>query len=513
MELLNIKQISKNFSGVKALDNVSISVKKGEIHCLCGENGAGKSTLMKIISGVYAHGTFEGTIYYKDKEQRFHSIKDSEGQGISIIHQELSLSPYLSIAENMFLGHYKNTLGCINYTHLNRDANVLLEKVGLKESPETVVSALSVGKQQLIEIAKALSKRVELLILDEPTSSLNDEESKHLLDLILLLKEQGITCIMISHKLDEVLRVADSITIIRDGKTISVLSPNEVEVNEPMIIKDMVGRDMQDRFPKRVSDIGDIQLEVKNLSVYHPLNINRKVVSNASFNVRKGEIVGICGLMGSGRTELLMSVFGKAYGSRQEGEILLHGKKMKWPTPKDAIKNGLGYVSEDRKALGLILIQDVKSNIINSGLEKISKLGFISDNNVEKVGEEYKEKLAIKTHSVHAVVRTLSGGNQQKVVISRCLYADPEILIIDEPTRGIDIGAKYEIYSILNELIAEGKSIVMISSELVEVLGMADRIYVMNNGEIKGEISAEDATQEKIMHIAIGKQENSDGKS
>ena len=503
MDLLKVSNLTKVFPGVRALDNVNFTVKKNEIHCLCGENGAGKSTLMKVISGVYPYGSFEGTVSFKGEIQKYNTIKDSEAKGIAIIHQELALSPYLSIAENIFLGHQRSKFGVIDFFKIAKESEQLLKNIGLNENPQTIVSTLGVGKQQLVEIAKALSKNVEMLILDEPTSSLNDQECDQLLDLILDLKKQGITCIMISHKLNEVLKIADSITILRDGKTIETLDATTNEVTEKIIIKDMVGRDMADRFPKRTPNIGEVQLEVKNWSVYHPLDVERVVVSNANFNVRKGEIVGFCGLMGSGRTELMMSVFGSAYGSHHTGEIYLRNKKVSWSTPKNALASGLGYISEDRKELGLILIQDIKTNIINSNLKGCSKLGVLNNKQIESVGLEYKEKLNIKAPTVHTVVNTLSGGNQQKVVISRCLYADPDILIIDEPTRGIDVGAKYEIYTILNQLVAAGKSIIMISSELVEVLGMSDRIYIMNDGKIKGELDIEDATQEKIMHIAI----------
>ncbi len=504
MSLLSISNLTKDFPGVRALDDINFTIQKGSIHCICGENGAGKSTLMKIISGVYPHESYTGTITFKDKVLKYSSVKDSEHDGIAIIHQELALSPYLSIAENIFLGHYKSTFGIINFFKLSTETQNLLNKVGLQENPQTIVNTLSVGKQQLVEIAKALSKKVELLILDEPTSSLNDQESEQLLQLILLLKKQGITCVMISHKLNEVLEIADDITILRDGKTISTLEAHKTPITEQMIIKDMVGRDMTDRFPKRNSHIGEIQFEVKDWSVYHPLDAEKKAISDVHFNVRKGEILGICGLMGSGRTELMMSIFGSMYGSKHTGDVYLHGKKIHWNTPKEAIRDGLGYISEDRKELGLILIQDIKNNITNSGLHKCSKFGIINSKEVEASSVQYKEKMNIKTPSVHTIVNTLSGGNQQKVVISRCLYTNPNILIIDEPTRGIDIGAKYEIYSILNDLVAMGKSIIMISSELEEVLGMSDRIYVMNEGKIKGELDIQDATQEKIIKIALG---------
>ena len=504
MNLLSIANLTKDFPGVRALDNINFDICKGSIHCICGENGAGKSTLMKIISGIYPHESYTGTVTFKGKILKYSSVKDSENDGIAIIHQELALSPYLSIAENIFLGHQKSTLGIINFFKLNVEAQALLNKVGLKENPQTIVNTLGLGKQQLVEIAKALSKKVELLILDEPTSSLNDKECEQLLKFILSLKQQGITCVMISHKLNEVLQIADSITILRDGKTISTFKDHENTITENMIIKDMVGRDMTDRFPKRTSNIGEIQFEVKNWYVYHPLNIEKPVIFDVNLNVRKGEIVGICGLMGSGRTELMMSIFGSMYGSKHTGDIYLHDKKVHWNSPKEAIKAGLGYISEDRKELGLVLIQDVKNNITNSGLQKCSQFGIINSKEIETVSLQYKDKMNIKTPSVHTIVNTLSGGNQQKVVISRCLYTEPDVLIVDEPTRGIDVGAKYEIYSILNSLVAMGKSIIMISSELIEIMGMSDRIYIMNEGRIKGELDIQNATQEKIIQIALG---------
>ncbi len=493
-----------DFPGVRALDDVHFSVKEGEIHCLVGENGAGKSTLMKIISGVYPHGTYTGSVQYKSRENKFTSVKDSENEGIAIIHQELALSPYLSIAENIFLGHQHSRYGTINVFKQHDESKRFLLKVGLEEDPNTIVNTVGVGKQQLVEIAKALSKESKIIIFDEPTASLNDQESDNLLNLILSLKEQGITCIMISHKLAEVLKIADSITVLRDGKTVAFFDTSVDTVDEALIIKNMVGREMENRFPHRVATVQDeVVLEVKNWSVYHPLYSDKKVVEDASLKVRRGEIVGLCGLMGSGRTELMMSIFGRSYGSHQEGELFIHGKRMTLTTPKNAFKAGLAYVSEDRKDLGLVLIQDVKTNITNSNFNACADFGVLKSAKVEKAALNYREKLRIRTPTVHTVVNNLSGGNQQKVVLSRCLYASPDILIVDEPTRGIDVGAKYEIYQILGELVSQGKSIIMISSELIEVLGMSDRIYIMNSGLIKGEMNARDATEESIMEVAI----------
>ncbi|AEF80488.1 ATP-binding cassette domain-containing protein [Leadbettera azotonutricia] len=502
--ILQVENLTKEFPGVRALDQVNFRVKKGEIHSLCGENGAGKSTLMSVISGVYPKGSYEGTVLYKGHETNYHSVKDSEKEGLAIIHQELALSPYLSIYENIFLGHMKTRLGIINWDYYIKESQKYLDRVGLKESPYTTVSKLGVGKQQLVEIARALSKEVDLLILDEPTSSLNDEESNHLLDLILEFKRQGITAIMISHKLNEVLRIADSITIFRDGKTISTYDVKADNLTEAVIIKDMVGRDLTHRFPDRKSNPGETIMEVKNWSVYHPDYHSMKVVDNASFNLRKGEILAFCGPMGAGRTELMMSIYGKSYGSRSEGELWLHGKKIETRSAKAALEAGIGYVSEDRKNLGLILIQTIKNNISASSLaKKFSRFGLVLAAKEISEAEKYRNELRIKTPSINQLARNLSGGNQQKVVVGRILMADPDIFIVDEPTRGIDVGAKTEIYEIINELAAQGKSVIMVSSELPEALGMADRIYVMNEGEIKGVLNHDEATQEKIMHMAL----------
>jgi putative multiple sugar transport system ATP-binding protein len=500
---LEIQNLTKDFPGVRALDSVNFKVKKGEIHSLCGENGAGKSTLMSVISGVFPKGSYTGKVFFKGKETHYLSVKDSEKENLAIIHQELALSPYLSIYENIFLGHMNTWFGIINWGKYIIESKKYLDMVGLKENPGTIVSKLGVGKQQLVEIARALSKKVELLILDEPTSSLNDDESDKLLKLIKELKKQGITCIMISHKLKEVLKIADSVTILRDGKSISSYDVKKDSLNESMIIKDMVGRDIKTSLDKVTVDLGEKVLEVKNWTVYHPDYHSMKVVDNASFYLRKGEILAFCGPMGAGRTELMMSIYGQSYGSSCTGEIYIHGKRAHTKTPKMALDAGIGYVSEDRKTLGLVLIQSVKTNISASSLNKISKLGVVSSHKEINAAEKYRESLRIKTPSINQLARNLSGGNQQKVILSRCLFANPDIFIVDEPTRGIDVGAKFEIYSILNDLVQKGKSVIMISSELVEALGMADRIYVMNEGKIKGVLKREEATQEKVMQMAL----------
>lgn len=501
--ILEIRNLTKDFPGVRALDNVDLRVKRGEIHSICGENGAGKSTLMSVISGVYPKGSYEGTVVFKGHETAYHSVKDSEKEGLAIIHQELALSPYLSIYENIFLGHMQTKFGIINWDHYIKESNKYLKIVGLTEPPETVVSKLGVGKQQLVEIARALSKKVDILILDEPTSSLNDDESAKLLNLILEFKKQGITSVMISHKLNEVLKVADTVTVLRDGKSVASYGVKAENLTEERIIRDMVGRDLTHRFPGRKSVPGDTVMEVHNWTVYHPDYHSIKVVNNVSFFLRRGEILAFCGPMGAGRTELMMSIFGRSYGSRSEGEVIINGQKPNLASCRAAMKAGLGYISEDRKNLGLILIQDIKTNISNSSLKKISRAGIVDGHREVLVAEKYRKDLNIRTPSVHQITRNLSGGNQQKVVVSRSLMADPEIFIVDEPTRGIDVGAKSEIYSILNEMAARGKSIIMVSSELPEALGMADRIYVMNEGKIKGVLTHEEATQEKIMHMAL----------
>lgn len=495
-----MKNITKTFPGVKALDNVNLKVEKGEIHALVGENGAGKSTLMNVLSGIYPYGSYEGDIIFDGETCKFSHIKNSEDKGIVIIHQELALIPYMSIGENMFLGNERGAKAAIDWNETYGKADGLLRTVGLKESSRTLIKDIGVGKQQLVEIAKALAKNAKLLILDEPTASLNESDSKALLDLLLEFKKKGMTSIIISHKLNEISYVADKITVIRDGSTIETLDKKADDISEVRIIKGMVGRELSDRFPKRENkNIGDIKMEVSNWSVYHPLYTERKVVDNVSMNVRKGEVVGISGLMGAGRTELAMSIFGKSYGTNISGTLKLNGQEVKLNSVKDAIDKKLAYVTEDRKGNGLILSNPIKINTTLANLQGVSN-NFIIDKDKEyQVAVEYKEKLKTKCPTVEQNVGNLSGGNQQKVLLSKWMFADPDILILDEPTRGIDVGAKYEIYCIINNLVAEGKSVIMISSELPEVLGMCDRIYIMNEGKIAGELSGEEASQELIM--------------
>lgn len=503
--ILEMNHITKEFSGVKALDDVTFKVKRGEIHALCGENGAGKSTLMNVLSGVYPYGEYSGDIVYNGEISKFHKIKDSEEKGIVIIHQELALSPFLSIAENVFIGNEQTQMkGVINWTETRSKAKEVLAKVGLEnEDINAPINSLGVGKQQLIEIAKAMAKKVELLILDEPTAALNDEESKKLLDIMLDLKKHGITCIIISHKLNELSYVSDAITVIRDGKTIETLVKGVDDFSEDRIIKGMVGRELTNRYPERRREecpIGDVIMEVNHWNVYHQDDAERQMLKDISINVRAGEVVGLAGLMGAGRTELAMSLFGREYGQKISGEIKMHGKPVHIKNVKDAIDNKISYTSEDRKTYGLVLIDDIKHNMTMAALRTyFSKKGVVNSNEEIVKSEEYKKRINVKATSINQTVGSLSGGNQQKVVLAKWMLTQPDVLILDEPTRGIDVGAKYEIYCAINELAKSGKAVIVISSEMPELIGTCDRIYVINEGEIAGELSSEEVSQEKIM--------------
>ena len=501
--LLEMRNITKEFPGVKALNNVTLSVEEGEIHALCGENGAGKSTLMNVLSGIYGYGSYSGDIIYDGKLCKFQTIKDSESLGIVIIHQELALVPLLTIAENMFLGNECGSKFKVDWAETFDKADSLLAEVGLKESSHTLIKDIGVGKQQLVEIAKALGKKVRLLILDEPTASLNENESKHLLDLLLEFKKQGMTSIIISHKLNEISYVADKITVIRDGAVIKTLDKSKDDFSENTIIAAMVGRDITDRFPKRASKVGDVCFEVKNWCVDHPVFDGIKVCDNVNFNLRKGEVLGISGLMGAGRTELAMSIFGHSYGANISGQIFLNGKEIELPNVKSAISHKIAYVTEDRKGNGLILSQTITQNTVSARPEKVSKHGIYNFDECRRVAQDSAKEMRTKCATVDEAVGNLSGGNMQKVLLGKWLFADPDILILDEPTRGIDVGAKYEIYCIINRMVAEGKSVILISSEMPEVLGMSDRIYVMNEGRMIAEMNAKDASQEKIMSCII----------
>ncbi|MBQ9526161.1 MAG: sugar ABC transporter ATP-binding protein [Fretibacterium sp.] len=504
--ILEMRSITKEYPGVRALDNVNLQVRRGEIHSLVGENGAGKSTLMNVLSGIIPFGQYTGDIIYNGNTCKFRNIHDSEKLGIVIIHQELALIPELTIAENMFLGNERKTaLGFIDWAETYRLAGSEMKRVGLRESPEVLVKDIGTGKQQLVEIAKALSKNVKLLILDEPTSSLNEEDSRMLLDMLLDLKQQGLTSIVITHKLNEVAYVSDRITVLRDGATIETMDNSDRNINEEKIVRGMVGRELTSRYPEREHNISnEILFEVKNWTVHHPIYTDKCVVKDVSFNVRRGEVVGFSGLQGAGRTELAMSLFGKSYGSRISGKEFINGREVHLKSARDAIRSGLAYVTEDRKTNGLILVEPITRNTTLSRLEKVTKSFNIVDVDRESsFAEEYVRVMRIKTPGIMQDVGNLSGGNQQKVLLSKWMFADPDVLILDEPTRGIDVGAKYEIYCIINEMVAQGKAVIMISSELSELLGMSDRIYIMNEGRMVGELENREATQEKIMEIIL----------
>ncbi len=497
--ILQMQHITKEFPGVKALDDVNLSVKEGTIHAICGENGAGKSTLMKVLSGVYPYGTYDGKIIYKGNEMKFKNIKESEGAGIAIIHQELTMIPELSITENIFMGNEIINRGLIDWGEEKRKTYEILKKVGLSINPDILIKHLGVGQQQLVEIAKALSKNVKLLILDEPTSALNEADSENLLNLMVELKNKGITCIMISHKLNEIAAVSDSVTVIRDGHTVESYDVEAGKVDEDKIIKAMVGRSIENRYPEHEAHIGEIIFEVKDWCVEDPDVEGRMVCKNASFNVRAGEIVGFAGLMGAGRTELMRSLFGRNYGIYRGGTVKIKGREVKLTSVENAINHGLAYVPEDRKNLGLNLLDSIRKTVVSADLDKITKNGLLDLNEEKRAAEEYRKSLKIKTANVDVGVTTLSGGNQQKVVLSKWMFTEPDILILDEPTRGIDVGAKYEIYKLIHQLADEGKAVILVSSELPELLGMADRIYTIFEGSITGELASFEANQESLM--------------
>lgn len=503
--ILEMKNIVKEFSGVRALNNVNLQIERGEIHALCGENGAGKSTLMNVLSGLYPYGTYDGEIIYEGELCKYKNLRDSEEQGIVIIHQELALSPYLSIKENIFLGNEQAKHGIIDWDVTEKKTENLLKTVGLRINPNTLVSQIGVGQQQLVEIAKAFSKSVRLLILDEPTAALNEEESANLLELIKEFKHQGITSIIISHKLNEIVNVADRITILRDGQTIETLEKEAI--SEERIIRGMVGRDLTNRYPDRHPNIGEVYFEIKDWTVHHPIDPTRVMNDYININVRRGEIIGIAGLMGAGRTEFAMSVFGHSYGSNISGKVYKEGQEISVKDVPTAIKNGLAYVSEDRKAVGLNLLMDIRENTTIASLDKISHGGIIDKEKEVTQAEEYRKRMRTKTSSIFQNVGSLSGGNQQKVVLSKWLMTEPDLLFLDEPTRGIDVGAKYEIYTIIEEMAASGKAVCIISSELPEILGMCDRIYTMNEGRITGEVLRENANQEVLMSLMTMEEE------
>jgi len=501
--ILEMRHIRKEFPGVVALDDVSFQVKRGEIHCLVGENGAGKSTLMKVLSGVYPYGTYEGEIVINGVPQRFRSIADSEKAGVAIIYQELALVPDLPIHENIFFGHEITKGGMIDWDATRARASEMLERIRVDVNPDTKVRDVGVGVQQLVEIGKALSKDVQLLILDEPTAALTEDDCDNLLEILRELKAQGITCVLISHKLSEVLRIADTITVLRDGKTVTTMDATARQVTQAEIVKNMVGREITNVFPPRQGvTIGDVMFSVHDWTVYDPAK-GREILHSVNLEVHRGEIVGLAGLLGAGRTELALSIFGNTPRYRIKGEMMLDGQPVRIDSSEQAIKGKMAYVTEDRKRNGLILIQSIKFNETLTDLKRLQKGPFIDEQLETAMAERYFQEMDVRAQSIEQIAGTLSGGNQQKVSLAKWLLPEPQLLILDEPTRGIDVGAKYEIYCIMNDLVAKGMSIIMISSELPEVLGMSDRIYVMSEGSITDVMDAKDATEEKIMHRAV----------
>lgn len=499
--ILEMQNITKEFPGVKALDNVNLRVHRGTILSICGENGAGKSTLMKVLSGVYPYGTYDGHIIYNGKTVEFRNIKESEHTGIVIIHQELALIPELSITENIFLGNEVINKGLINWDEERNQTIEVLKKVGLQINPDTLIKHLGVGQQQLVEIAKALSKNVKLLILDEPTSALNEDDSANLLEMMRGLKEHDITCIMISHKLNEIAAISDEVTVIRDGQSVETYEVQAGHVDEERIIKAMVGRSLENRYPAHESNPGEIIFEVNDWLIEDSNNPGRMICKNSEFNVRGGEIVGFAGLMGAGRTELMRSIFGRNYGTYRKGFIKIKGKQVKLTSVASAIKNGIAYVPEDRKNLGLNLLDSIRATVVSADLRRITKHKLLDLDLEKKVASEYSKSLKVKTYSVDSGVKTLSGGNQQKVVLSKWLFTQPDVLILDEPTRGIDVGAKYEIYKLIHDMADQGKAVIVVSSELPELIGITDRIYTIFEGEITGMIDSCEAKQESLMKM------------
>jgi D-xylose transport system ATP-binding protein len=501
--LLEISHVTKQFLGVTALSDVSIQVRRGEIHGLCGENGAGKSTLMKILCGVYPHGTYQGEIVYDGRPLRLgtRSIRQAVEEGIAIVYQELTLVPGMTVAENIFLGKEPHRGPTIDRERLLADTAALLKRFKLEVSPFDVVGDLGVGQMQMTEIAKALSEDAKVLILDEPTSALSEAEVDRLMEILRELNAQGVTCIYISHKLEELFRITDAITVLRDGKVVATRPTAELTLEK--LVGLMVGREMKERFPKGNRAPGEVFFRVEGLRAADPADPDREVLKGVSLELRKGEILGIAGLMGSGRSELVTTLFGE-FGRVTGGRVELDGKPIAIRSAREAMAHRIGLVPEDRKRQGLVLIQSILQNMSLPNLDRFS--GFMRvDGDAEQAAVlRHATSLAIKAPSLQAAVESLSGGNQQKVVISKWLMSEPRILILDDPTRGVDVGAKYEIYKIMNQLAESGFAIIMISSDLEEVLGMSDRVMVMWEGRSNGTLEIGQATQEKIMARATG---------
>lgn len=501
MSFLEIKNISKQFGRVYALKEISFEVEQGEIHAVCGENGAGKSTLIKILSGVYSSGNYEGSFFIDGNEIHFKNIHEAEATGVAVIHQELSLVKTMSVAENIFLGNEPSHVGIIQQHQIHSASKKLLEQVGLSISPETEVSELGIGEQQLIEIAKALNKKARLLILDEPTTALTETETGKLFGLLRQLQSSGVTVIYISHRLKEIKSLCNRVTVLRDGKFVATRSVHDISENE--LIKLMVGREITELYPPHITRLQTEPNNILKLKNYSLFDLSgKKKIDSVNLEVHAGEILGIAGLMGSGRTELLMGIIGALKG-KQEGEILFNNEKVKFNSPAEAIAKGIALVSEDRKRLGLILPQSIRFNLNLSTMKNISNAGILSRGKEMKHTLEMIQQLSVKTNSSETEVQQLSGGNQQKVVIGKCLLLNPKLLLLDEPTRGIDVGARAEIYELMHQLLQQGMAIIMVSSDLPEVIGMSNRIVVMNEGKICGEFSS-GVTQEEIMMAATG---------
>ncbi len=497
--ILEMQEITKEFPGVKALDRVSYRVKRGEVHALVGENGAGKSTLMKVLSGV--HKKTSGKFFVEGVEQEFSDVKESEKAGIAIVHQELNIVKNLTICENIFLGNEIVKNRRIDWGEQYRQSKELLDMIGLDRNPGTPVSRLSAGQQQMVEIARAIHKKVKVLIFDEPTSSLTEQETETLLNIIRSLQADGVTIIYISHKLNEIFEIAQTVTVLRDGQTITTRPISELDENS--LISYMVGRELTNIYPTSAHEPKDVILEVEGWTVENENIPGEKLLDHISITARRGEILGIAGLMGAGRTEFAMSIFGAAY-KKSAGTLKINGRECEIRSPKEAIAHGIGYVTEDRKKGGLVLGNSLRANVALPNLAQFSKFGIIDNNEEITKVSHYLKELQVKTPSIMQLAKNLSGGNQQKVILAKWLMADPDILIIDEPTRGIDVGAKYEIYTILDRLAAEGKCIILISSEMPEIIGTCDRVYVMNQGKIVGELDKSEITQTKIMQRIQG---------
>ncbi|MDT7602775.1 MAG: D-xylose transport system ATP-binding protein [Acidobacteriota bacterium] len=499
---LEMREITKSFPGVRALDGVSFDLRRGEVHALVGENGAGKSTLMKVLGGVYAHGSYGGEILIEGVEQRFAGVRDAEGAGVAVVFQELSLVKEMTVGENIFLGREPRRLGVVRWEELYRRAGQLLEDLRLKVDPRTPVRQLGIGQQQLVEIAKALSQNARILVLDEPTAALTGSEVETLFGILERLRARGVGMIYISHKLDEVFRTSDRITVLRDGRTVGTAATKDWD--EARVIARMVGREVGDIFPKVDHAHGEVAFEVRGMAVEDPNVAGKRLVKDVSFAVRRGEVLGIAGLMGAGRSDLLTAIFG-AHAGRVTGEILIEGKRVSIKNPADAIRNGLGFVTEDRKRFGLVLDQTILNNMTLAGLKKLSGR-FVTDTDAEAAaGARSMKELRVKANSVFTVAGTLSGGNQQKVVLAKWLLTNPRVLFLDEPTRGIDVGAKQEIYAQINRLAREGLAIVLVSSELPEVLGLSDRVLILHEGKLTGEFTRAEATPEGVMACATGR--------